>query len=90
MTFFLFFNCKLPPKEPRNLGGRGLGKDFFGPDWATLEMPLSIFLYQLLLLLMKTEIRFQMEVSDVQKLGAGLATFGIFFLLLGVLLLFEK
>jgi hypothetical protein len=33
---------------------------------------------------------FQMEVSDVQKLGAGLATFGIFFLLLGVLLLFDK
>jgi hypothetical protein len=31
-----------------------------------------------------------MEVSDVQKLGAGLATFGIFFLLLGVLLLFDK
>jgi hypothetical protein len=43
-----------------------------------------------LLLLLKTEMRFQMEVSDVQKLGAGLATFGIFFLLLGVLLLFDK
>jgi hypothetical protein len=50
----------------------------------------SLFLYQLLLLLLKTEMRFQMEVSDVQKLGAGLATFGIFFLLLGVLLLFDK
>jgi hypothetical protein len=53
----------------------------------------EVFLYHLLpvpVLLLKTEMRFQMEVSDVQKLGAGLATFGIFFLLLGVLLLFDK
>ncbi|XP_022196759.1 vesicle transport protein GOT1B isoform X2 [Nilaparvata lugens] len=30
------------------------------------------------------------EISDVQKIGVGLAGFGIFFLFLGVLLLFDK
>ena len=31
-----------------------------------------------------------MEVTDQQKLGVGLGGFGVFFLLLGVLLLFDK
>jgi len=31
-----------------------------------------------------------MEISDQQKLGVGLGGFGVFFLLLGVLLLFDK
>lgn len=31
-----------------------------------------------------------LEISDVQKIGVGLAGFGIFFLFLGVLLLFDK
>lgn len=30
------------------------------------------------------------EITDVQKIGVGLAGFGIFFLFLGVLLLFDK
>ncbi|KAK6629421.1 golgi transport 1B [Polyplax serrata] len=30
------------------------------------------------------------EVTDMQKIGVGLAGFGIFFLILGVLLLFDK
>jgi drug/metabolite transporter (DMT)-like permease len=32
----------------------------------------------------------EMEVTDQQKLGVGLGGFGVFFLLLGVLLLFDK
>ena len=31
-----------------------------------------------------------MEITDIQKLGVGLASFGVFFLLLGVTLLFDK
>ena len=31
----------------------------------------------------------QMEVTEMQKLGVGLGSFGVFFLLLGVLLLFD-
>ncbi|XP_023334188.1 vesicle transport protein GOT1B [Eurytemora carolleeae] len=31
-----------------------------------------------------------MEVTNMQKLGVGLSSFGVFFLLLGVLLLFDK
>merc|ERR1711872_687249 len=32
----------------------------------------------------------EMEVTDAQKLGVGLGSFGLFFLMLGVLLLFDK
>ena len=32
----------------------------------------------------------EMEISDQQKLGVGLGGFGVFFLLLGVLMLFDK
>jgi len=31
-----------------------------------------------------------MEITDQQKLGVGLGGFGVFFLLLGVLMLFDK
>ena len=31
-----------------------------------------------------------MEITDLQKLGVGLGGFGVFFLMLGVLLLFDK
>ena len=31
-----------------------------------------------------------MEVTDIQKLGVGLGGFGLFFMLLGVMLLFDK
>ena len=31
-----------------------------------------------------------MEITDQQKLGVGLGGFGVFFLFLGVLLLFDK
>ncbi|XP_034255636.1 vesicle transport protein GOT1B [Thrips palmi] len=30
------------------------------------------------------------EISDVQKIGVGLAAFGVFFLFLGVILIFDK
>jgi len=33
---------------------------------------------------------FQMAITDMQKLGVGLGGFGVFFILLGVLLLFDK
>ena len=32
----------------------------------------------------------EMEISDQQKLGVGLGGFGVFFLLLGILMLFDK
>ena len=32
---------------------------------------------------------YEMEITDTQKLGAGLGGFGVFFLLLGILLFFD-
>ena len=32
---------------------------------------------------------YEMELTDTQKLGAGLGGFGVFFLLLGILLFFD-
>ena len=40
-------------------------------------------------LLAREQLHLVMEISDIQKLGIGLGGFGVFFLLLGIMLFFD-